>query len=160
MSHKKIQKKAQEELVGFALIIIIVAVILLFLIVFSLRSNEKEAVESSEVNSFIQAFLQYSTDCRDNLEYFSVQDLISECNNEAVCLDERDSCEVLNSTLKNIIGVSWKVGQDRPVKGYDLKITANKREIIALKAGNITRNDKGAGQSLPDSIEVSFRVYS
>ncbi len=53
MSHKKIQKKAQEELVGFALIIIIVAVILLFLIVFSLRSNEKEAVESYEVNSFI-----------------------------------------------------------------------------------------------------------
>ena len=63
------RKKAQEEMVGFALIIILVAVILLIFLGFSLRDQEKETIESYEVESFIQSFLQYTSDCRDNLEF-------------------------------------------------------------------------------------------
>jgi hypothetical protein len=162
MLNKK--KKAQEEIVGFALIIIIVAVILLFFINFYIRSGEKESVENYEVNSFIQAFLHYTTDCKDYLEYLSVHKLILECDDDAWCLDDRKTCDVLNSTLRNIVDKTWKVGEDEPVKGYELKITANEEELpfISFMEGNITGNYKGAGESLPKSgylIKILFRAY-
>jgi len=160
MLNKK--KKAQEEMVGFALIIIIVAVILLFFINFYIRSGEKESVESYEADSFIQAFLHYTTECEDYLEYLSIQKLIFECNDDALCLnDDKEACDILNSTLKNIVDKTWKVGEDMPVKGYELKITANEEEIpfISFMGGNITGNYRGAVQLLPESIDVSFRAY-
>ena len=72
-------KYGQEEMVGFALIMIIVAIILLIFLSFSLGKSEKETVESYEVESFIQSMSQYTTDCRDNLEYVSIQKLIFDC---------------------------------------------------------------------------------
>jgi len=160
MLNKK--KKAQEEIVGFALIIIIVAVILLFFINFYIRSGEKESVESYEADSFIQALLHYTTDCEDYLENLSIQDLILECDDDTLCLDYRKTCDVLNSTLRNIVDKTWRVGEDEPVKGYELNITANQKEILSFIEGNITRNYKGAEQSLPKSgylIKIFFRAY-
>ena len=157
-----IKKKAQEEMVGFALIITIVAVILLVLLGLSLRSPQQEEVESYEVDSFIQAFLQYTSDCRDNLEYLSIQRLIFDCNMGGVCLDGRGSCEVLNSTLKGIVERGWEVGIDRPVVGYELKILSLGTEVLLLKEGNVTRNYKGSRQSLVkrgDKVEVFFTAY-
>lgn len=159
---RKYKKNAQEEMVGFALIVIIIAVILIIFLGFSLRKPQKEAVEDYEVNSFIQAVLQYTTDCRDNLEYLSVQKLIFNCNNEEICLDERDTCEVLNSTLNEIIKESWKIEGDRPVKGYELSILSNKKEILMLKEGNITQSYKGSMQDFSrsgNSVEIYFTTY-
>ena len=65
-------KRAQEEMVGFALIVIIVSVILVIFLGFSLRDQGKENVESYEVESFIQSFLQYTSECRDNFNFLSV----------------------------------------------------------------------------------------
>jgi len=59
----KYNKKAQEEMVGFALIIIVVAVILLVFLSIGLRKDGREDVESYEVASFIQSLLQYHTSC-------------------------------------------------------------------------------------------------
>src|SRR3989338_8353081 len=100
----RLKKHAQEEMVGFALIIIVVAVILLVFIGFSIRKPQKENVESYEVANFIQSFLDYTTKCKDsaNLEYLSIQKLIFYCNNKETCLDGKDACEVLDSTLRGI----------------------------------------------------------
>ena len=159
---KKKHKRAQEEIVGFVIIIIVVAIILLFFLNFYLKSEKKESVESYEADSFIQAFLHYTTECRDYLEYLSVQKLIFECNNDALCLDDQEACEVLNSTLEDIVRESWIVGEDRPVKGYELKITANQEELVSFTDGNTTRNYKGAKQDFSkegDAIEIFFRAY-
>ena len=156
----KRDKLGQEEMVGFAVIIIIVAVIMLFLLVFYLRSPQKGSVESYEVNSFIQSFLQYTTDCEDYSGEMDVRELIFECDVNSVCInDERNSCDVLNSTLKDMVEKSWQVGEDRPVKGYELKIMTDSGELISLKEGNVTGSYKGAAQPLPNSIDVSFRAY-
>ena len=157
-------KKAQEEMIGFALIIIIVAVIMLVFLNLSLKSPEKQAVESYEVDSFIQAFLQYDTDCEETYEtnYLSVQELIFNCNDEEKCLDERDTCEVLESTLQEITEECWKVGVDYPVKGYQMNITVNGEELISFKEGNITGNYKGGSQDFTqrgNSIDILFTAY-
>lgn len=156
------RKKAQEEMVGFALIIIVVAVILLIFLGFALRKQQKEIVESYEVESFIQAFLQYTTDCRDNLEYLSIQKLIFDCYGGEMCLDGRSACDALNSTLKEILEESWKVEGDRPVKGYELKIASDEEEILLITKGNLTGNSKGAMQEFSRSgnlIEIFFTAY-
>lgn len=155
-------KRSQEEMVGFALIIIIVAVILLIFIGFSLRDQEKEVVESYEVDSFIQSFLQYTTDCVDSYKprYRSIEKLIIDCNNGERCLDERDICEVLDSILKEIIEESWDVKGDRPVKGYNLKIGSNNETILDISDGDATNNYKSSMQELgKQDIEVIFKAY-
>jgi len=155
-------KKAQEEMVGFALIVIIIAVILLILLAFWLRSPQKQGVESYEVESFIQATLQFTTDCRDNFRYLSVQNLLFECSNSQTCSDGRNSCDVLEDALLGIIEESWKIQGDRPVKGYLLNISSNEEEILLIKQGNITNNYKGSVQTLSkagNDIEMHFSAY-
>ena len=149
-------------MVGFALIITIVAVILLVLLGLSLRSPQQEEVESYEVDSFIQTFLQYTSDCRDDSGYLSVQELISDCDNGKICLDGRSTCEVLNSTLRGIIKESWDVGADTPVVGYELKILSNSGEFLLLTEGNKTRSYKGSPQNFVrrgSSFDIFFTVY-
>jgi len=63
---KLTSKKGQEEMIGFALIIIIVAVILLVFLAVSLKNSNKETLGVNEVDSFIQSFLSYTTDCKEN----------------------------------------------------------------------------------------------
>jgi hypothetical protein len=158
-------KRAQEEMIGFALIIILVAIILLVFLGISLRSPQKENVESYEVKSFVQAFLQYTTDCRDSndLGYFSVKDLIFSCNRNEKCLDERNTCEVLNFTLTGITKESWKVEGNRPVKGYELKILKDETEItLMIKKGNVTDNYKSSVQDFSksgSSFDIFFTAY-
>ncbi len=158
---RKIRKYGQEEMVGFALIMIIVAVIILVFLGFSLRSSKKETIESYEAESFIQASLQYTTDCRDEFEPVSIQKLIFNCYKGEQCLNGIEACDVLNSTLTSILEESWKIGET-PVKGYELKIFVDEEEtekMPKIKQGNITSNSKGASQTFPKGIEVQFTVY-
>ncbi len=153
-------KRSQEEMVGFGLIIVIVAVILLVFMGFALRKPQKDVTEDYEVSSFIQAFLQYTSDCRDNLGYLSIQKLILDCEHNEKCSDERDTCDVLGSTLKEIVDESWDVGENRPVKGYTLKILLKGEEILSLEEGNITNNYRGSEEYLPREIDIYFTTYS
>jgi len=154
-------KKAQEEMIGFGLIIVVVAVILLVFLGFSLRKPQTEQVESYEVESFIQASLQYTTDCRDNLGYRSIQSLIFDCYNREKCLDERESCDVLEFNLREITEESWKI-ENRVIKGYELKIISDNEELLLIKQGNSTGNYKGAMQDFSKAgnlIEITFTAY-
>jgi len=153
-------------MVGFALIIIIVAIVILFLLSFSLKKSGKENVESYEADSFIQATLQYTAECGPEKRVFSVQELIFLCDSEKACfeaaperdLEEINSCDLLNETLAGILAQSWKTGQNQPVKGYELKIASNTKEILYVKQGNLTSNYKGALQDLPGA-NVTFTAY-
>ncbi len=162
MRKRNTNKKGQEEMVGFILIMIIVAIILVVFLSLSLNKSGKEIVESYEVNSFIQSLLQYTTDCRNDLEYLSVQKMIFDCHDSGKCLDERDSCSVLNSTLKDIVNKSWKVGTDRPIKGYEIIIMTKEAELLAVREGNITKNYEGSLQDFSrkgEDYEISLKIY-
>lgn len=155
-------KKGQEEMVGFALIIVVVAVILLIFLGFSLRSPGKDTIESYEVESFIQSFLQYTTDCEDNFGVLTIQDLIFECNDAGRCVDERNTCEVLEATMEGITEESWLIGEDRPVRGYSLNMTSSSKNILSLQEGNQTGNSKGSSQVFSrrgDSFNIAFTAY-
>lgn len=158
----KINKKAQEEIVGFVVIVVIVSVALLILLWFLLSKPSTATVESFEVQSFIQTTLQYTTDCESFTDSLSVQDLIIACNGEEKCLDERDSCIVLNDTLTNIIESSWNVSEQSAVKGYKLGISIDDQEKLLLQKGNQTTNYKGDFQDFAregSDYKVSLNIY-
>ena len=150
-------KKAQEEMVGFAFIIIIVSVILIIFLSLTF-SKPKTEIESYEVESFVQALLQQTTDCEDYLEHLSVQKLIFRCKGNAICLDGESTCDVLNNTLQELIGKIWQI-ENRPVKGYVFKIISEQKEFLVISKGNQTSSYKGAVQRLPEKIDISFKAY-
>lgn len=151
-------KIAQEEMVGFALIMIIVAVIILVFVALSITSPQQEGVNSYEVESFLQALLQKTTDCYYNSEYVSVQSLILRCKNKAYCDDERSTCEVLNTTLKEETGKFWTKQE-----GYRLVIGIGEGIMVDLKEGNVSNTYKGAVQRFSvsgETLQISFKAYS
>lgn len=150
-------KRGQEEMVGFALIIVIVAVILLIFVGFSL-TRKTEAVESYEVESFIQAMMQQTSDCRDNLERLDVQSLILRCRSNGKCIDDRNTCDVLKETLEEIMAESWKIG-NTPVIGYNLSITIENEIVMSISEGNKTINYKGSFQKLQHDIDILLNIY-
>ena len=155
----KKNKRAQEEIVGFAVIVIIVSIILIFFLVFSL--SDRAETESYESESFLQSSLYYTSSCSDNGELLPVQDLVFSCYREEECENGEEACAVLNETLKGILEESWQVGEDFPVKGYKLEIFSEEENILSIREGNITSSSKGAQQLLPKGIpiRVSFNLY-
>ncbi len=152
-------KRGQEEMVGFALIVLIVAVILIIFLGLSLGKKNTTVTESYEVENFVQAMLQYTTQCQNNFGYDNVKDLITDCRRHNQCLNSQDSCAMLNSTLNNLLDASWPVGKENPVKGYLLNINSSTGKEIMLQKGNATSNSKGAYQSLPD-VTVNLMIYN
>ena len=155
-------KRAQEEFVGFALIIIIVAVILLVFLSFTLR-QPKANVQSYEVESFLQTALQYTTDCRNNYESLPLQKLIVACIGEETCADGRETCNALNNTLREMIGEGWGVGEEYPTKAYELRVITENKTILDIEEGNLTRSYKSAVQDFSksgNSIQIYFKAYN
>lgn len=155
-------RKAQEEMVGFIIIVVLVSVILLVVLGFMLKSSSTETVKDYEVESFIGAMLQYTSSCEADLEFLSVQDLIVECNSGSSCLDGENSCDVLNSTLKSLIKSGWNVNNQSAVKGYSFEVAAGDMGIFLLEAGNKTNDYKGSYQDFPKrstNYIVSLDVY-
>lgn len=121
----KINKKSQEETLGFVLIIVIVCIIALIFLAFA-SSKKPERRDSLEVSNFLKASMYYTTDCAVNYipQYRETQDLIKECyrNSLQKCLNEKEVCEVLNETLKKIMKESLRVDKDAPDKAYRMEI--------------------------------------
>ena len=155
-------KKAQEEMVGFSLIIIIVAIIILVLFSVSLRSKGN-IQESYETDNFMQAFLQYTTECSVgyNSNYLDVRRLIRKCaeDSDSKCLNDKDTCFVLNQTVTGILEQSWQVGEEWPYKGYNFTINYEDLEVLSISKGVSTINYKGSSQNL-DQIDIFLKIYS
>jgi len=150
-------------MIGFVLIVILVAVIMLIFIGFSLRAPQSKNLESYEVESFIQSMLQYTSECQNNFGYLSISDLILSCTNAEECLDKRGSCDVLYITLEDITEKSWII-KDRPIKGYELGILLDNEELVPLLSqGNKTSSYRGSVQNISKggkTISVEFKAYS
>jgi len=117
-------KKAQHEIMGFVLIIIIVSIVGLIFLGFLVGRGEPIKQESVQVSNLLASSMYYTSDCAVNYvpNYKSGQDLIKSCWSTDFCLDERSACSALNSTMKEIIGESLDVSPDKPNKAYELNI--------------------------------------
>ena len=153
-------------MVGFALIIIIVAVIMLIFLSLSLKNPTQTNVKSGEIDNFILGSLQYTTDCKTNQLFLNLRALVFECYTQAgeddKCLDGRSYCQVLNTSLSKILENSWSVKTGSKYKGYALNINANENTILNITQGSPGVNYKESSQDFSrggNNFIISFRVY-
>ncbi len=115
------RRKAQEEIVGFVLIVVIVAIIFLVFLGIAIRQpGTTTPKESRDVAQFLGSIMEYTSECTVSYEpaYLDLGELLKECYTDSECRSEREACEVLEETLKAAISTNWKIGPERPVKGY------------------------------------------
>jgi hypothetical protein len=137
----KNRKKAQQEMVGFVLIVVLVIIggLILFLI-----NIKKESAEtpSEDLYNFLSSSLTYTTDCAPVIvpQYSSLADLVSGCFTGETCENiKKDSCSYLNETLNRILQDFIKTRND--ISGYRLDIfynssTGNKDVISPFEYGD------------------------
>jgi len=134
-------KRSQSETVGFVLIIIIVMVIMLILLYFLFRPKPATTTDSADMTFLLDSFNEYTTNCTfipDLPQYENGKDLIQECysNEGELCTDGRSVCQVLNDTIKEVIGRTLDVGEDYKNKAYRINI---KYFVKGSKDQNITK---------------------
>ncbi|MDD5023436.1 MAG: hypothetical protein PHU63_04670 [Candidatus ainarchaeum sp.] len=169
---RNLNKQAQEEIVGFSMIIVLVSVILLILLSISLKSGSESTVESYQVGSFLQSLIQETSDCSNkNVRYYSIEELMYKCyfgsfsGEEEICIDKRDTCDAFLKSVGTTLNRSWNpgIGEDFPVKGYLLNITVDGELFKQIEAGNITQTSKkGALQELRNrgrEFKLEFYIY-
>ena len=131
-------RKAQHEIVGFVLIVLIVSIVGVIFLAITLGSPEPERQNSVEVSNLLEATMYHTTSCAVNYipQYRSVQDLVKECykdqsGNKRTCLGGNDVCEQLETDLKEIISKSLVVGEDNVNKGcnVDIYFTSDDEEV-------------------------------
>jgi len=163
------KKRAQEEMIGFGLIIIIVAVIMIIFLWFYLMKPTNQNFNNYEAENFVTTALQYTTDCKEpGRDYLDLKELISWCYDLKEC-ENGNSCSILNSTIKGILEESWDVGTGKRIQGYEFKIGVFRlegdleREIFSQSKGNLTINSRGYIEEYPKNrkwIKVSFSMFS
>jgi hypothetical protein len=125
------KKRAQEEMVGFVIVMLVVAVIFLVFLSVYIRSNKgSQPTESIEISQFLDSIVETTSICSfdDEFTFLSIGDLIRECQKEPIrkCTnipstptpDESEVCMVLASELEKSIEDSWNFGVDSPETGY------------------------------------------
>jgi hypothetical protein len=130
-------KKAQEEMVGFILIVVLVIVIAVILLGISIRtSDNKELQKSDEITSFLASVSEVTTDCQiPETRYRNIGELILDCNSFNVCSDGEETCEILENELEGILNHSTFVVKDSgKVVYYNLDIINEdqNRELISI----------------------------
>lgn len=166
-----INKKGQEEVMGFVLIVLIIIIIGVVFFAFSLRkSGESVWQKSSEADDFLNSILAYTTDCKPSSggAYLSVKELVRECADKSstqyTCGDITSSaCKAANSTISAIFKELQADVSDRPVHGYNLTVT--NAPSIAVAIGNQNGSSFISSVSIPlgppsfDDAEVKMRCW-
>lgn len=156
------KRKSQEEMVGFVLIIVLVAVIALVFLSIGVL-NKGEIKQDKEIENFLQSSLFYTTSCYKSEEIaYNLKDLIKACFNNEKCLDNRDSCNVLNETLAGLIAKSWKISEESEEKAYILKVYQKDNILINLNEGKETEKENAAKVAIyaaRDNIYLEMGIF-
>lgn len=103
-------KKAQMEMVGLLLIVVIIAVVFLFIVSFNLREAEQqvnvvdEFLDETIPSNFAPVLMESSTDCTDaNNKYLQLKELLNICIRQPdFSCGTEPVCEYMNNTIQEV----------------------------------------------------------
>ena len=113
------RKRSQQEIMGFVIIIVIVAIIGVIFLGISLRKATRSGMttEDAEIANFLTTSSKYTTDCvLKNPFYAELDEVISGCYNGKMCIDSIEACNVLSSVYSEMLAIAWPTGENRPIK--------------------------------------------
>lgn len=165
------KRKGQEEIVGFVLIVVILAIAMVIFLGIKLRNPEPSQKQSEVLYQFIESSMEQTTECviRQNSKNIALNELIKECHSfDNNCLSGRSSCDVAKDTLQDIADSAWKVGADYPYKGYEIIAeystnSSGSKEIFNVSSGSCTNNYIGNSYFIPQfpgNIVVRAKICS
>jgi len=155
MKTKMKTKKAQEEMIGFVMIIVILLVIALVFLTFALRKPSTGIWQhSAQADDFLQAILAYTTECELGGKALSVRELIIKNyeGSSGTCDNGNSFKEELKSTLEKLLQNCEASISAKFIHGYTLKITPPSRTgaSIEIKEGETT------GSSFISTVPISL----
>lgn len=162
-----IRKKAQEEIIGFGAIVILVAIILLVFLGIFIRQSGSTKQESIQASQFLDSIVQYTTPCALDFEpnFLSLDELINKCSSQdTLCISGEKTCEVLNKTLSEILDSSWSASPEKPIKGYKFQAlystNVSQETITEISKGDCSQSSslRGADKPLPNKIVISLEL--
>ncbi len=169
MKQKNINKnkKAQEEIMGFVIIIMLVIIIGIVFFAFAIRQGTVVEPKHAELDDFISSALAYTSSCEISTKNQSVRELIRQCNSYPgrKCDNNQDVCTVLNNTLedmfKELQDSGTQIANDY-VHGYEFNITgAQKITYIAegVQEGNYFASTTFIPSGQAQDITVKLKFY-
>ncbi|NCO11652.1 hypothetical protein CO038_03910 [Candidatus Pacearchaeota archaeon CG_4_9_14_0_2_um_filter_39_13] len=150
-------KRGQEEIVGFALIMVIVVVILMVFLGIMIRNPDESNRESKDVYQFLESAGEITTECQIRSdEYSDLGSLFERCYSGEICINDMDSCEVLEKQMNDVLETAWKTGENSSIKGYVFESLysrdsedAEREEILVIKKGECGNRISGASYLIP-----------
>lgn len=150
-----LNKRAQEEIVGFVLIVVLVAVIFLIFLAISLGSKPVERT-SPELGNFLDAAIKYTSNCEIyEGNFYDVKALIRASfeNPQERCINGKTVLETLNTSFAGMIEASYPVDEDSPTKGIELEIyyqeEEQKRQVLKINYGSCKSGVIGTIEAIP-----------
>ncbi|MDO8509277.1 MAG: hypothetical protein Q7S27_06380 [Nanoarchaeota archaeon] len=148
-------KKAQEEIVGFTLIVVIVAIVGVIILGISLKSTDSFQ-EGKDIYHFLESAMEVTSSCAISYEpaYSKLGELFEEClNGLSVCTSGEKPCQSVEKALAGIIEASFNVAPEAHIKGYEFQSTYSTnttlKEILIISKGKCGNTIRGSEVLLP-----------
>jgi hypothetical protein len=102
-------KCAQQEIVGFVLIVVLVVIGLMFFLLYSFKADGDLKDDDLVLGNLMSSIMHYTTSCSVDGSDQTVLDLFANCYNGDGCDNkEETSCDLLNSELGFILEAAYK----------------------------------------------------
>jgi len=160
---KRINIRAQHEIAGFILIVLIVSVIGIVFLTIAF-SKDTQSHNSVEVSNLLESSMYYTTGCAMNYipNYREMEDLIKECYKSGMseCYDGSDICHIVGTDLKKILDEGLDISERSVNKAYKLEIFYSSESeevpdehILGFSEGNFNNCSAivGGGHAIPVS---------
>jgi len=118
-------KRAQEEIVGFVLVVVIISVILLvFLGIILKNTSQEDELETIKISKFLDAMMEVTTDCIITEPVpATFSELITACAKGKTCLNSgQHACEQMKENAEKIIESSWRIKRGAAYDGYIFEV--------------------------------------
>lgn len=116
--------KAQQEIIGFVIIVLIVVIVGVIFLGISLQKDSGIETTDAEISNFLITTMRYTSNCSKDFEadYRTISGLISATYDGRSCLDGRKAEDVLKQELTKILDSLWTAGEEYKTKYYKLTI--------------------------------------
>jgi hypothetical protein len=163
-------RKGQEEIIGFVFIVLIVIIALVILLFIYINSNKNQTKDNREIAQLLGSIMDYTSSCAIGFEpaYSNLGELLIECKYGKKCTNQKKACEVFNNTMAEILDSSINVKNGSYVKGYkflaaerkNVSSVVDEKVIIEINKGvcngSIMGSDYDSGEKIISSLNLCF----
>ncbi len=128
-------KGGQQEIVGFALIVVLVTVGLMIFLIYSFTNNKgPNSTDDVLLENLMSSIMHYTTSCSINQDKQTVLDMFNNCYSGQRCgNDPRDSCVVLEGLLIEALTAAHKT--ESTVSGFSIEFYEDNSGVVDYVPG-------------------------